>query len=247
MEEILQNLANLQYIDSKIDEIERLRGDLPEEIEDVEMDVERLKARQAKIEEDKTSLETEKVTLANQIQHSGELIEKYDKQQTTVRNNREYDALTKEIEAQKQNIENSNSRIEEITNLLVEINEEFETNTERVEQTQSRLDEKRKELEQLVKRTASEEKALQSIRDKAVEKVSARYLKSYERLRKGLSNKIAVVAMDKGAALGTLLPPQIQVEVKRKNRIIIDENSGRIVVDPGFFIQAKDEYEKLVK
>lgn len=247
MEEILQNLANLQYIDSKIDEISRLRGDLPEEIEDVKMDLERLKVRQAKIEEDKTGLESEKINLANLIQHASSLIEKYDKQQTTVRNNREYDALTKEIEAQKQNIENSNSRIEEINNLLVEINEEFEVNMERVEQTQALLEEKRKELDQLVERTASEEKKLVAIRDKAAEKVSPRYLKSYERLRKGLANKIAVVAMDKGAAFGTLLPPQIQVEVKRKGRIIIDENSGRIVVDPSFFIQAKDEYEKHIK
>jgi len=93
----------------------------------------------------------------------------------------------------------------------------------------------------VTKSTREEEENLLDIRETIEKELDERYLRSYNRLRNGLNNGIAVVAMEKGAALGMSLPPQVQVEVARRNKIIIDENSGRIVVDPSFFKQAKKE------
>src|SRR5699024_4794737 len=120
MEEVLQQLANLQYIDSRIDELTQLRGDLPEEILDIETDINRNKSRLQQLEEEQENLKDEKGKLELEIKDAQAKMEKYEDQQMTVRNNREYDALTKEIEAQKQVIENSESRKEEIEKRLSE-------------------------------------------------------------------------------------------------------------------------------
>ena len=113
MKEVLQQLANLQYIDSRIDELKQLRGDLPEDILDVETDIARLEAKQAKLEQEDKDLSVELNQLELDITSSTEKVSKYEEQQLTVRNNREYDALTKEIEVQKQVIEKAHLRIEE--------------------------------------------------------------------------------------------------------------------------------------
>jgi len=168
-------------------------------------------------------------------------MEKYEEQQMSVRNNREYDALTKEIESQKQIIENSQSRREEIENRLEAIEPEIEMAKQRLEEVRELYEEKQKNLDQVVKETEKEEAMLIKKRDEVEEEISDRYLRSYKRLRNGLSNGLAVVPMEKGAALGMALPPQTQVEVRHKNRIIIDENSGRIVVHPSFFETAEKQ------
>ncbi|MEX0686326.1 MAG: hypothetical protein WD267_00390 [Balneolales bacterium] len=239
---ILQNLANLQFIDSRIDELTRLRGSLPEDILDTEHDLARLDARVNRIKAEQKEMKLEHAQLVTAIKDSEALVKKYEDQQLTVRNNREYDALTKEIESQNQAIENAKTRIEEIELLT----EDFEKNLAEHEAKQGRikeeLEEKKKNLENVVESTKSEEKALQKKRDKAASELSARYLKSYERLRKGLTNNIAVVAMEKGSSMGMMLPPQVQVDVRRMNKVVIDENSGRIVVDPEFFKEAKKSF-----
>lgn len=243
MQEALQQLANLQYIDSRIDEIRQLRGDLPEEILDIETDINRYEAKLNKLEEEKESLIGEKKKLELEIETSKEKNEKYEEQQLSVRNNREYDALTKEIEAQKQFVENAISRIAEIEKRLEEIETELETNQEGLDKTRETYDEKKENLDKVVESTESEESKLLKKRDELEEELDDRYVRSYNRLRDGLSNGIAVVGMERGAALGMALPPQTQVEVRRKNKIIIDENSGRIVVDPSFFDEAKKQLE----
>lgn len=246
MEEILQNLTNLQFIDSRIDEIERLRGDLPEEIENIEDDVARLEGKIKKTERDQEELAGEKLRLENEIAESKALVEKYEKQQMTVRNNREYDSLTKEIEAQKQKVENSESRIEEIGQTLESMVTNLEDAKKDLEATIKLLEGKKANLTKVIANTEEEEKKLLSVREEAASKLNDRYLRSYERLRNGLNNKIAVVAMEKGAALGTLLPPQQQVEVRKRSKIIIDENSGRIVVDQHFFDEASNLFSNRV-
>lgn len=241
MKEVLQQLANLQYIDNRIDEIRQLQGDLPEEILDIETDINRANAKIKKLDDEKEALHEERTKLRNQIAESEQLIEKYEDQQTSVRNNREYDALTKEIETQKQNMENAESRIEEINVREKEIETERDEAEEDLNKVQHLLDTKKEELDSVVDKTKSEEEVLLKKREELEEELDDRYLKSYKRLRKGLSNGMAVVPMEKGSALGMMLPPQMQVEVRRKNKIIIDENSGRIVVDPDFFKNAKKE------
>lgn len=243
MQETLQNLTNLQYIDSRIDEIRQLRGDLPEEILDVETDLNRYNAKIEHLEEELKSVTAEKKNLELEIESSKEKNKKYEEQQLSVRNNREYDALTKEIEAQKQFVENSISRIEEIENRIEEIEKELEVNKEGLAKTEEIYSEKKKNLDKVVEGTQSEEDKLLEKREKLEEKLDDRFVRSYNRLRDGLSNGIAVVGMERGAALGMALPPQTQVEVRRKNKVIIDESSGRIVVDPSFFEEAKKQFK----
>lgn len=241
MEEVLQQLTNLQYIDSKIDELKQLRGDLPEEILDIETDINRFEAKVNQLGEEQKQLAVESKNLELEIKDAQEKMKKYEEQQMSVRNNREYDALTKEIEVQKQIIENSESRQEEIIKRGGEIKEEIKNVSENLEKTQALHEEKTGNLDKVKKETEEEEKKLLERRGKIEEEIDDRYLRSYNRLRNGLSNGLAVVAMEKGAALGMVLPPQTQVEVRRKNKIVIDENSGRIVVDPSLFEKAEEE------
>lgn len=241
MQEVLQQLANLQYIDSRIDEIRQLRGDLPEEVLDIETDIKRHEARVNHLEEEKKSLIGEKKDLELGIETAKQKNEKYEEQQLTVRNNREYDALTKEIEAQKQYVENATKRIAEIEKRLIELEEELEINQKKLNDIQNLYEEKKENLDKVIESTESEESVLLKKRAELEEELDKRYVRSYNRLRNGLNNGIAVVPMEKGAALGMALPPQAQVEVRRKNKIIIDENSGRIVVDPSFFEEAKKQ------
>lgn len=243
MQEVLQQLANLQYIDSRIDEIRQLRGDLPEEVLDIETNINRFEAKISRLEEELDKLQAEKKKLEVGMETSHDKTKKYEEQQLTVRNNREYDALTKEIEAQKQFVENAISRIEEIEKRIEEIEAELEENREKLDDTKSLHEDKKVNLDKVVDNTRAEEEKLLDKREDLEEELDKRFIRSYNRLRNGLSNGIAVVAMDKGAALGMALPPQTQVEVRRKNKIIIDENSGRIVVDPSFFEEAKKQLQ----
>jgi len=241
MQEVLQQLANLQYIDSRIDEIRQLRGDLPEEVLDIETDIKRHEARINQLEEEKKNMTGEKKDLELGIETAKQKNEKYEEQQLTVRNNREYDALTKEIEAQKQYVENATKRIAEIEKRLVELDDELEVNQNKLKDIESLFEEKKENLDKVIVSTESEESKLLKKREELEEELDNRFVRSYNRLRNGLTNGIAVVGMEKGAALGMALPPQAQVEVRRKNKVIIDENSGRIVVDPSFFEEAKKQ------
>lgn len=243
MEDVLQKLANLQYIDSRIDELKQLRGDLPEEILDIETDMSRYKFKVEQLEKEEKDLEVEANKLEQDILIADEKTAKYEDQQLSVRNNREYDALTKEIEAQKQLVINAKSRIEEVEKRKVEIEPELEEFRGKLAEIEEIHNEKKENLDKVVSNTQKEEDALLKKREEVEKDLDNRFLKSYKRLRNGLNNGIAVVAMEKGAALGMALPPQTQVEVRRKNKIIIDENSGRIVVDSSFFGQAKEQLE----
>lgn len=243
MQEVLQQLANLQYIDSRIDEIRQLRGDLPEEVLDIETNINRYEAKIGRLEEELDSLKAEKKKLEVDMETSHDKTKKYEEQQLTVRNNREYDALTKEIEAQKQFVENAITRIEEIEKRVEEIEAELEEKREKLDDIKELHEDKKENLDKVIDNTRAEEEKLLEKREELEEDLDKRYTRSYKRLRNGLTNGIAVVAMEKGAALGMALPPQTQVEVRRKNKIIIDENSGRIVVDPSFFEEAKKQLQ----
>lgn len=239
MHEIIQQLVNLQYIDSKLDELKKMRGDLPEEILDTETDVVRLETRTNRNTTQLKDLELEKAKLELDIQDAQELIQKYEAQQMSVRNNREYDALTKELEAQKQLIENASSRLEEIIILKQEIENDQVENKAQLEEKTADLKQLKDNLKELISKTEKEEDELLEKRDEAKSLINQRYLRSYERLRNGLSNGIAVTAMHNGSCMGMMLPPQVQMEVRRQDKLVIDENSGRIVVDQSFFDEAK--------
>ena len=241
MKEVLQQLANLQYIDSRIDELKQLRGDLPEDILDIETDIARLEAKQAKLEQEDKNLSVELNQLELDITSSTEKAKKYEEQQLSVRNNREYDALTKEIEVQKQVVEKAHLRIEEAKKRKELVVPEKVIIDEKLDDVRTDLDKMKANLNSVISSTQEEEDQLIVAREEVVKNIEPRYLRNYNRLRDGLNNGIAVVAMDRGAAFGMSLPPQTQVEVRRKNKIIFDENSGRIVVDKAFFDEAKEQ------
>ena len=241
MKEVLQQLANLQYIDSRIDELKQLRGDLPEDILDTETDIARLEAKQAKLEQEDIDLSVELNQLELDITSSTEKATKYEEQQLSVRNNREYDALTKEIEVQKQVVEKAHLRIEEAQKRKELVAPEKAIVDEKLDDVRASLEEMKANLDSVMSSTQEEEDQLIVKREEIVKNIDQRYLRNYNRLRDGLNNGIAVVAMDRGAAFGMSLPPQTQVEVRRMNKIIFDENSGRIVVDKAFFDKAKEQ------
>ena len=241
MKEVLQQLANLQYIDSRIDELKQLRGDLPEDILDIETDIARLEAKQAKLEQEDKNLSVELNQLELDITSSTEKVKKYEEQQLSVRNNREYDALTKEIEVQKQVVDKAHLRIEEAKKRKELVVPEKVIVDEKLDDVRADLDKMKANLDSVMSSTQEEEDQLIVAREEVVKNIELRYLRNYNRLRDGLNNGIAVVAMDRGAAFGMSLPPQTQVEVRRKNKIIFDENSGRIVVDKAFFDKAKEQ------
>lgn len=241
MKEVLQQLANLQYIDSRIDELKQLRGDLPEDILDIETDIARLEAKQAKLEQEDKNLSVELNQLELDITSSTEKAKKYEQQQLSVRNNREYDALTKEIEVQKQVVDKAHLRIEEAKKRKELVVPEKVIVDEKLDDVRADLDKMKANLDSVMSSTQEEEDQLIVAREEVVKNIEPRYLRNYNRLRDGLNNGIAVVAMDRGAAFGMSLPPQTQVEVRRKNKIIFDENSGRIVVDKAFFDKAKEQ------
>ena len=241
MKEVLQQLANLQYIDSRIDELKQLRGDLPEDIMDVETDIARLEAKQAKLEQEDKDLSVELNQLELDITSSTEKVAKYEEQQLSVRNNREYDALTKEIEVQKQVVEKAHVRIEQAAKRKEMVAPEKAEIDAQLEEVRAKLAEMKTNLDSVMSSTEEEETMLLEKRDEVVKNIDQRYLRNYNRLRDGLTNGIAVVAMDRGAAFGMTLPPQTQVEVRRMNKIIFDESSGRIVIDKSFFDKAKEQ------
>lgn len=244
MIELLQRLANLQFIDSRLDELKRLRGDLPEELLDMETDIARLSGKVTNLKAQLVEFDQERLNLDIELKDADALIRKYEEQQMTVRNNREYDALSKEIDSQKQTLENSRSRLEELRYLVTDATTDLATATASLESLEAEFADKKGNLDVVIAKTQAEEDELTKKRVGAAKEVEERYLRSYERLRNGLNNGIAVVAMDKkGSCLGMMLPPQTQIEVRKKHKIIIDEHSGRIVMDLSFFEEAEKNFK----
>lgn len=244
MTDVLQRLANLQFIDSRLDELKRLRGDLPEELLDMETDIARLSSKVSHLNAQLVEFEQERKSLEMETKDADALIRKYEEQQMTVRNNREYDALSKEIDSQKQTLDNSRSRLEELRYLVTDATADAATAKTSLDNMQADYDSKKANLSVVIQKTQTEEDGLMVKRVDAAKAVEERYLRSYERLRNGLNNRIAVVAMDKkGSCLGMMLPPQTQIEVRKKHKIIIDEHSGRIVVDSTFFDEAEKHFK----
>lgn len=229
--EQLKALIRLQYIDSKIDQIKKLRGDLPDEIRDLEDEKEGLETRLKKLQEESKQSEVDKKQAQLDIKEAEGLIKKYEEQQLQVRNNREYDALTKEIEAQKQRISDAEKRIEELEAEMPIRESTVQEAEDRLKELDEVLESKRGELKEVLEDTKHEQSDLEEIRSKAAEKVDDRYLRAYRRLRGRLRDGRAVVPLERGAAAGFAVPPQRQLEIRQRNRIVACEHTGRIIVD----------------
>jgi len=228
-------LILLQNIDSKIDQIKKLRGDLPEEISDMEDEKAGLTTRLEKLKQEVKDNTVAAGQAENDIKDAEGLIKKYEEQQLQVRNNREYDALTKEIEAQKQRITDATARGEELELQKPAVDASIEEAEERLKGLVAELDQKKGELAEVMEDTKSEQAGLEKQRKKAEKEVDERYVRAYNRLRSRVRDGRAVVPLERGAAAGFSVPPQRQLEIRQRNRIVACEHTGRIVVDGDLF------------
>ncbi len=229
----LDALLKLQQLDSKLDEIKKVRGDLPEEVRDLEDEIIGYETRIGKYQIDVSSLDEEinKHKLAKK--DSDKLITKYKEQQMNVRNNREYDAISKEIELQQLEMELSDKRIGEA-------NLKISSKQDDVRHTQATLDERRKdlsskraELNTIIGESEEEERGILAERDVQATKVDERLVRSYQKIRANAVNGLAVVTVRRGACGGcfNVVPPQRQADIKDKKKIIVCEHCGRIFAD----------------
>lgn len=244
VEEKLRALYDLQLIDARIDEIRNIRGELPLEVEDLEDEVAGLTKRLDKFNASLESIDDDIKAKKNRIEEAKELIKKYNTQQKNVRNNREYNALSKEIEFQELEIELAEKHIKEFYAQIEHKKEVIETTQKRLEERQEHLTHKQDKLSDILAETEKEEKALQDKSEDFKAQIEERLVKAYARIRGSVKNGLAVVPIERGASGGSFftIPPQVQMEIAGRKKIITDEHSGRILVDPEL---AQEEKEKM--
>lgn len=235
IEDKLKQLYALQRIDSKIDEIEVLKGELPIEVSDLEDEITGLETRLKNLQETVKEIEKEGQKFTARISECEALIKKYTKQLDEVKNNREYDALSKELEMQKLEIQLAEKKARENAEKVATKNAVVKEVKEKLKIKKANLDQKKEELQQIITKTDAEEKSLQKAAEIARAKVEERLLKAYTRIRNNYRNGLALVAIERDSCGGCFneIPPQIQLEVAQRKKIIACEHCGRILVDDG--------------
>ena len=232
----LRLLYRLQQTDSKIDKIYLLRGELPLEVQDLEDSIEGLKTRIANLEKEIKD-GTEFIAQKKQDMVSSKaLIEKYEAQRNNVKNNREYDSLSKEIEFQSLEIELAEKKIGDTNKALVDKKDALANATSVLEGREIDLNNKRKELETIVEETQKEEEDLLKMVAELEEQIEPRMLNAYRKVRSNLRNKLAVVTVKRDACGGCFnkIPPQRQLDIALSKKIIVCEYCGRILISPEF-------------
>jgi len=229
----LEALVKLQSIDTKLDTLKKLRGDLPDEVQDLEDEIVGYNTRLERFKDELNKLDESIKNNKTGIKDSEKLIVKYNDQQKNVRNNREFDAITKEVELQELEIQIFEKKIREAGEYIEKKNEEIAAIEDVIKERSADLESKKKELDSILNDSQDEEQKLNTDREKATKKIEDKLLIYYEKLRKNLSNGLAVVSVKRGAADGCniVIPPQKIAEIKEKKRIVIDEHSGRILAD----------------
>jgi uncharacterized protein len=233
IEEKLNALYHLQKVHSGIDKIKILRGELPLEVQDLEDEIAGLETRIQNYQDEIKSLDTAVHNKKNEIVAANELIKKYTEQQNNVRNNREFDSLSKEMEFQKLEIELCEKRIREFTSQSNEKKTYIESAKKSLEERSGDLTNKKKELEEIISDTQKEEEGLLSKAGDIEHKIEARLLNAYKRIRGNARNGLAVVTVERDACGGCFnkIPPQRQLDIKSRKKIIVCEYCGRILVD----------------
>lgn len=247
VEEKLRALYDLQLIDTRIDEIRNVRGELPLEVEDLEDEVTGLSTRNEKLKQDLENIEELVKAKKNAIEEHGDAIKKYTKQQDAVRNNREFNSLTKEVEFQELEIQLAEKQIKELRATMEHKKEVIATSKDKLEQKSTHLKHKKAELSDIMSETEKEEKFLSQKSTEYEALIEERLLKAYKRIRGSVRNGLAVVSIERGASAGSFftIPPQTQVEIAGRKKILIDEHSGRILVDSALADEEKEKMEKL--
>ncbi|MDY0342256.1 MAG: C4-type zinc ribbon domain-containing protein [Lentimicrobium sp.] len=235
IEKKLIALYSLQQIDSQIDKIKIIRGELPLEVEDLEDEIIGLQTRIDNYIQDIQSLNVSVKERDNQIIDSLSQIKRYEEQQNNVRNNREYDSLTKEIEFQNLEIALAEKRIKEFSHLLSLKNEEVSAAQKIMDERKNDLDVKKAELSDIVSETEKEEVSLQKKSKEFQRMIEERLITAYTRIRENARNGLAVVSVERDACGGCFssIPPQRQLDIRMHKKIIVCEYCGRILVDHG--------------
>ncbi|MBU3821902.1 hypothetical protein KO566_07495 [Flavobacteriaceae bacterium XHP0103] len=247
VEERLRALYDLQLIDSRIDEIRNVRGELPLEVRDLEDEVAGLNIRLEKLVSSLQVIDNDIVSKKNLIEESKSLIKKYSEQQKNVRNNREFNSLTKEVEFQELEIQLAEKHIKEYKAQIEQKKEVIAETKERLKERETHLKHKKGELDAILAETEKEEQALIEKSKEYKEQIEERLVSAYDRIRRNVKNGLAVVPIERGASGGSFftIPPQIQVEIASRKKVITDEHSGRILVDAVLAEEQKDKMEKL--
>ena len=233
VEERLRALYDLQLIDSRVDEIRNVRGELPLEVQDLEDEVEGLNTRLEKLSANLELIDNEIASKKNLIEEAKGLIKKYSEQQKNVRNNREYDSLSKEIEYQSLEIELCEKRIREFTVQMTEKTETLDASKAVFEDRNKDLEAKKGELDEIIEDTKKEEKELIDKSEKLQTVIEPRLITAYSRIRNNARNGLAVVTIKRDACGGCFnkIPPQRQLDIKSRKKITVCEYCGRILVD----------------
>jgi len=241
VEERLRALYSLQLVDSEIDKIKTLRGELPLEVQDLEDEIAGLETRLGNLREEVVSLEKSVQKKNNEISDSQALIKKYEEQQKNVRNNREFDSLSKEIEYQNLEIELYNKKIKEFNTQIEEKKVVIAESEGILNERKADLENKRAELDDIISDTQKEEEGLYKRSEKIQHIIEERLLTAYKRIRSNARNGLAVVSIQRDACGGCFnqIPPQRQLDIKSRKKIIVCEYCGRILVDDEIIQEGK--------
>ncbi len=229
----LEALLKLQEIDSKLDELLKIRGDLPEEVRDLEDETAGYETRKNKFISEIDELNMDVDALKNAQKDAEKLILKYKDQQMNVRNNREFDAITKEIELQELDVQLADKRINEARVRIRMVEQDLDQTKAILAEREEALKEKKGELNVIIEESQEEEKLILTSREKQTKKIEERLLKSYEKIRANSLNGLAVVHVSRGACGGcfNIVPPQRQADIRDNKKIIVCEHCGRILAD----------------
>lgn len=220
VEDKLRALYDLQLIDSRVDEIRNVRGELPLEVQDLEDEVLGLKTRMDKLKTDVETINYEITAKKNLIDESKALIKKYSEQQKNVRNSREFNSLTKEVEFQELEIQLAEKNIKEFKAQIEQKKEVIAATKEKLSEREGHLKHKKGELDAILAETEKEEKALLKKSEEFEDKIEDRLIQAYKRIRQNVKNGLAVVPVERGASGGSFftIPPQVQVEIASRKK-----------------------------
>ena len=234
VEEKLKALYQLQTMLSEIDKIKTLRGELPLEVQDLEDEIAGLGARIEKIKKEISELKSNVASKKIEIETAKTSIEKYKTQQENVRNNREYDVLTKEIEFQSLEVELCEKRIKEYTEAIAAKEQEIEKNSTQLEERSKDQEVKKGELDEIISETKQEEEKLREKAKDLETTIEPRLLQAFKRIRKNSRNGLGITYVQRDACGGCFnkIPPQKQLDIRMRKKIIVCEYCGRIMIDP---------------
>lgn len=237
VEEKLSSLVSLQKVESKIDQIQVLKGELPMEVSDLEDEIQGLHSRQTRIEEEINGIQEFINQKKNAIKEAEALVKKYEKQSENVKNSREFEAINKEMEMQQLEMKLAEKHIKDANEEIAEKVQVLDKAKKNIAAKEGVLNTKKNELEKIIASTEKEEKHFHELSAEAREKVEPRLLHSYDRIRTNYRNGLSVVPVERDACGGcyNAIPPQRQSEIRQRKKIIVCENCGRILVDRDLF------------